>query len=149
MHVSLRLYPSTTRSALLILICKYAYSCFDVYCVVQLTQYVGVLRLMKAPAAQVSAKLLSAHRTRSLRMIHAFKQSLLQSQAQQPSSASAVGDESGKNTVAGERFVKPFLCRRSNVVCCLYHRIVFTMSVRVCALFLQMGSPRRVNFTKA
>lgn len=43
----------------------------------------GVLRLMKAPAAQVSAKLLAAHKTRSLRMIQAFKQSLQEQQTQQ------------------------------------------------------------------
>lgn len=83
----------------------------------QLTQYVGVLRLMKAPAAQVSAKLLSAHRTRSLRMIHAFKQALLQGATQSqpqhqgafsPAPASAIGGDSSKSSVAGENLRQCF-----------------------------------------
>jgi hypothetical protein len=41
-----------------------------------LTQYVSVLRLMRAPTQQVSHKLLTAHKQRSLRMITQFKQSL-------------------------------------------------------------------------
>lgn len=41
---------------------------------VKLTQYVVVLRMMKAPRDKVMRKLLSAHRNRSLRMILQFKQ---------------------------------------------------------------------------
>jgi hypothetical protein len=46
-----------------------------------LTQYVSVLRLMRAPTQQVFPKLLAAHKQRSLRMIMQFKQSLADSAA--------------------------------------------------------------------
>lgn len=45
---------------------------------VKLTQYVVVLRLMKAPSAKVMTKLLTAHRNRSTHMILQFKHSLAQ-----------------------------------------------------------------------
>jgi hypothetical protein len=52
-------------------------SCFSL----QLTQYVSVLRLMRAPTQLVFPKLLAAHKQRSLRMILQFKQSLADSAA--------------------------------------------------------------------
>lgn len=55
-----------------------------------MTQYVRVLRLLNAPRHQVTAKLLTAHKHRALRLVNHFHQQH-QQQQQQLSAAQGKG----------------------------------------------------------